>query len=190
MALEIEAKYRLDDPETLPVRLRECGARRMGAVLETNHYFDRPGGEMRRSDCGLRVRVAESTDPDAAGSPKVTVTYKGPRRPGALKVREEIEFGADDGDAAAAMLEALGFARALTFQKRRESWRLGSCRVELDELPYLGHFAEIEGPDEAAVMAAARQLGLDDLPVERTAYSTLIGAYRDEAKLGSGPITF
>ena len=189
MPLEIEAKYRLDDPDAVRDRLRACGVRRIGAVLETNYYFDRPDGGMRWADCGLRIRVAESAEPGVA-APKVTVTYKGPRKPGPLKVREEIEFAADDADAAAAVLEALGLVRALSFQKRRESWRMESCEIVLDELPYLGHFAEIEGPDEAAVMAVAGRLGLSDLPLERTAYSTLISAYRDEANLAPGLIAF
>jgi adenylate cyclase class IV len=50
----------------------------------------------------------------------------------------------------------------MSFQKRRTTYRLGRCLVELDELPMLGAFIEIEGPSERQVFAVAGKLGLGD----------------------------
>ena len=33
---------------------------------------------------------------------------------------------------------ALGFERVLLFEKDRESWELGKCKVELDTMPVFG----------------------------------------------------
>jgi adenylate cyclase class 2 len=194
VALEIEAKFRLADLEPLRQRLRECGARRLGAVLETNQYFDFPSGKLRSGDRGLRLRVAEPTNADAAGKPvgssEVRVTYKGPRHAGALKIREELEFRADDATAVAEVLQALGLAATLAFQKRRESWELDGCRVELDELPILGRFMEIEGPSGQAIAAVAEKLQAADLPMEQTPYSVMLHEHIRRAGLPGGPITF
>ena len=67
--------------------------------------------------------------------------------------------------------------RTLTFQKRRESWRLGECSVELDEVPFLGMYVEIEGPDEHVVMEAREALGLAEQPIIKTAYISLLADY-------------
>ena len=37
--------------------------------------------------------------------------------------------------------------------------------VELDELPVIGRFVEVEGPDEAAITAVVRRLGLTGPPI-------------------------
>ena len=188
MAQEIEAKYRVEDHAELRRRLREASARPLGRVLETNSFFDTPQGTLRQQDRGLRIRAAVPIDEQNAAIPgrpaRTTITYKGPRLESRWKVRQEIELVVDDAATAEALLEALGFVRALSFQKRRESWRLDDCAVELDELPYLGRFVEIEGPD-ASIEGVARRLGLADLPVEKAAYSTLLHELSRQRGLGA-----
>ena len=114
MPLEIEAKFKVDDPDALRRRLLDAGAKPAGKMLEHNTYFDLPGGQLRRSDRGLRIRVNESLE----GETWTVLTHKGPRRPGELKVRTETEVGVDSLEAAAAVLESLGYERVLAFQKR------------------------------------------------------------------------
>ncbi len=82
----------------------------------------------------------------------------------------------DNASAASLILEELGFTAMLIFEKRRESWELGSCKVELDELPYLGAFVEIEGEPEA-IDAVAKILGLGKTPIEKEGYAAMLGDY-------------
>ena len=171
MPLEIEIKLRVADHDLVRDRLRAAGAERVGVVTETNRFFD--DGSLAAGGCGLRVR----TNAGDAGQRHV-VTFKGPRQPGELKIREEIEFDTNDAAATAAVLEKLGLSPALSFAKTRETWRLGGCTVELDDLPELGRFTEIEGPTEAAVLAVRSTLGLDDAAVEPEGYATLIARRR------------
>ena len=52
-------------------------------------------------------------------------------------------------------------ARCSASRSAARSWKLGGCTVELDELPHLGTFVEIEGPSEAAILKVRDQLQLD-----------------------------
>ncbi len=180
MAQEIEGKFRVASHETVRIRLREAGAERLGLVVETNHIFDDAARSMLASDCGLRVRALEVLDGVARPS---TVTYKGRRTGGAFKRREEIETTVGDPSAMCALLARLGFVEALCYQKRRESWRLDRCEVDLDDLPHLGLFVEIEGPDEAAIEAARLALGLTGEPVIHASYIALLIAHCRERGL-------
>lgn len=188
MADEIEAKYRVIDHDPVRRLLRQAGAQLDQRVLETNVFFDRPDRSLRRQDCGLRIRIARPIDNrnrlfDAEPA-RTTLTYKGPRREGLWKIRQEIELRITDAAAGREMLEALGLGVMLTFEKRRESWRLNGCCVELDELPYLGSFVEIEGPAEKIPQVACT-LGLADHPLEKSPYTLLLDDMARQKGLGN-----
>ncbi|HTW93825.1 MAG TPA: class IV adenylate cyclase [Tepidisphaeraceae bacterium] len=177
MGLEIEAKMKVDDLQTIRLRLEAAGAVLEGQVMETNTFFDTPDGKLRQEDKGLRLRA--NCD-HADGEVTHVVTFKGPRQPGALKTRPETEFTVDDPHAAAELFESLGYGKTLTFQKRRQTWQYLGCKVELDELPHLGVFVEVEGPTPEKVMHARQALGLADQPIIKTGYIALLMNYLTE----------
>ena len=72
------------------------------------------------------------------------------------------------------LLKALGFEQTMLFEKDRDSWEYGGCKVELDTLPRLGRFMEIEGPSERAVKAVQKELKLEDLPPVRANYAHMV----------------
>jgi len=173
VAIEVEAKFRLADPDAMRRALDAAGAQASETVLEHNTYYDRPDGSLRRADCGLRLRTAEGPD----GTTRTTMTYKGPRRTGELKVRPEAEVLVDGLAAAEELLAGLGFVPTMAFQKRRRNFQLGDAVVSLDELPELGFFLEIEAPDAGAVQAARRVLGLANAPTVTDTYVALVGRH-------------
>ena len=177
MAIETEAKFRLADPQAMRQRLLAAGGEPLGIVLENNTFFDTPQGDLRRADCGVRSRTAETT----AGGRWASMTYKGPRREGPLKVRPEHEIAIDSPDAARAILAGLGYQPTISFEKRRESFALGPARVEIDELPELGWFMEIEADDEAAVQAAREKLALTDEPTVVATYLAMVAEHLEAA---------
>ena len=69
----------------------------------------------------------------------------------------------------------------LLFEKRRESWRLDDCKVELDELPQIGTFVEIEGASEDTVQAAREKLGLGDEASITEGYASMVSRKLGEA---------
>lgn len=183
MPFEVEAKIKVDAHEAIQARLAALGARRLGSVLEKNAIFDDPSGSLFKRDCGLRVRTCRHND----GRSSATLTFKGPQQPGPLKRRQEIELAITESAAARELLRGLGYLEVLGFEKRRETWELqpsedrqkspsasAPCRVELDELPHLGRFVEIEGPSEAAIEDARASLGLSDHPLIRATYVALL----------------
>src|ERR1700722_7111130 len=96
MGLEIEAKMQVTDLAVVRARLKSAGAKFVGKRQETNIFFDTPDANLRASDKGLRLRGNRGLK---TGHTEYVVTFKGPRRPGKLKSRPEIEFTVDDPDA-------------------------------------------------------------------------------------------
>src|SRR5947207_15407601 len=91
MPIEIETKIKVESLQPMRARLCEIGATRVGDVLATNTFLDGRDRTLLKGDRGLRVR--ENRDV-ATGTTRHAVTYKGPRRAGPLKRREEREVEA------------------------------------------------------------------------------------------------
>ena len=187
MAVEIEVKLSVLELNTPRARLVELGAQRLGKYLETNVFLDTEDRTLLAADEGLRLRHKKNLE---TSQNEFIITYKGPRQPGALMAREEIEFTGSDGDQAKAFLAALSFSPTLSFEKRRESWQFADCKVELDEVPHLGTFVEIEGPSEASVESTRKTLRLESLPVITKSYAALLADFLDEHRMTTRSITF
>jgi adenylate cyclase class 2 len=178
MPVEIEAKIAIPDFAAIRRRLRKLGAKPQGKARELNRFYDTPGHHLRRVDQGLRIRTAwHSTE----GTSHV-VTFKGPRQKGKYKSREELEFITDDPEATAAIFQKLGYILELAFEKRRESWKLGRCKIELDELPQIGKFLEVEGPGEAVIGGVLEKLGIQDKPSLTRGYASMVAHLLQKSK--------
>ncbi|MEM7576336.1 MAG: class IV adenylate cyclase [Planctomycetota bacterium] len=170
MSIEIEAKLRLADRGAMLERLASLDAKPIATFEEMNTFFDDTNGRLKTSDQGLRVRIETHDNGDIY----IYVTHKGPRAHGQLKSRSETELVVSDADRAAALMGALGYHPVIAFEKRRQRFELDRCRVELDTLPYIGEFIEIEGPSDDAVMAVRGKLGLADEPLIKASYIALL----------------
>lgn len=107
---------------------------------------------------------------------------EGSRGRGAEGARRGGECQMDDSAAGMLrLLTALGYEPWLTFEKIRESWRFESCAIELDTVPLVGRFVEIEAPDEAAIRRGLDLLGLNPVGSIKTSYAGLL-ANRMEGK--------
>lgn len=187
MSVELEAKIKVDSHDAVRAALTGQRAHCLGRVLEINRIFDTADRTLLAGGRGLRIRTCCAEQGD---DPPATMTYKGPRIQGPLKKREEIEITVDDPHAAQELLGALGFVEAVYFEKRRETWRLGDCTIELDEVPYLGLFIEIEGPDEAAVRQSQQALGFGDCETVPRSYISLLVEHCRQSGLPAGRIIF
>ncbi|HVT89378.1 MAG TPA: class IV adenylate cyclase [Tepidisphaeraceae bacterium] len=187
MPTEIEAKMKVENLEPTRQRLRDRGAEQLSKAFETNIFFDTEKRELLAQDKSLRVRHERD---ERDGAEKVKITFKGPQLKGELKSRDERELKVENLGDALALFEGLGYRRTLTFQKRRESWKLEDCQIELDELPNIGTFVEIEGPNEQAVMQMRTLLELDQMPLIRRGYTALLTEDLKKRNINSGVITF
>ncbi len=187
MPVEIETKLKVESLEAVRERLRAAGAVFVRDVTERNLQYDSADGQLQRGDSVLRIR---SLEVHRGAALPATLTYKGPRLPGRVKRRTEIELPVPDAESAACLLEALGYVRLCVLEKRRETWQLAPCHVELDELPYLGSFVEIEGPDEASITRVQQELSLSSRPHIGEGYIALLHGHCQGHGLPFAELTF
>jgi len=163
MPVEIEKKYRLSTRQREEVlrRLPEIGAKRKGEDFEVNTLYTGDGLELGNSVLRLR-RIGK----------RGVLTFK-ERLPSAsgIKHQREEETRVDDPEAMELILEALGFAPALVYEKRRETWTLGKTEIVIDELPF-GLFMEIEGT-EADIRDVEHRVAIKRLRTEQLTYPRL-----------------
>jgi adenylate cyclase class 2 len=169
MYIEIEAKLKVDSFKGIEKRLKALGAEFLRERLHTDAYFDDEKSSLRKSDSAMRLRHQLIGRRD-----QVVITYKGPRRKGRFKQRQEIQFEVGDAELAEMFLVAIGYKRTLVYQKKRRVWHYRDCEIALDELPLLGKFIEIEGPGAQRIAAVQKKLGLDDLPHIHESYAVLM----------------
>jgi len=170
MPTEIEAKMAVRDPQAVRACIESLAGRPIAEMVQRDSFFDDANGRLKAGDCALRLRcqIIEGE------TPRLFVTYKGPQQQGQVKRREEIEFAIDNDPAVTSLFERLGYAPKFTYEKRRIRWKHDSCMIELDHIPYLGWFIEIEGPDETTVMRIREQLGLADQALLTTSYVCML----------------
>ncbi len=171
MGFEVELKFRVVDP----VALGQLLAGQAGGVVEPvdheDFYFAHPSRDFASTGEAFRIR-GEGT--------RNRITYKGPKRSGPTKTREEVEVefaqGLESRGELRTVFERLGFSVVASVRKRRASYELEvegrTLTVTVDHLEALGDFAEVETLvdseaelpfAQASVMALAHKLGLTEV---------------------------
>jgi adenylate cyclase class 2 len=179
MGFEVEIKFRDADHAAIERQLRAMGAVPGEVVAQEDVYLAHPARDFATTGEAFRLR----RDGDAN-----RLTYKGTKHAGPTKTREEVELAFEVGPDAwakmARLLEALDFRPVASVRKVRRPFHLERdglpVEVVLDRVAGLGDFAEVEALAEghgladaqAAVLALARELGLDD--VEPRSYLRMI----------------
>jgi len=186
---------------TVRERLIAAGATRNDVIRQRDVYYDAPHRAFAETDEALRIRHETTLAAEGEGSngddrwdggddgaltdddTSTAITYKGPLVEAASKTREEFETGVSDPEAAAGILDGLGFEPAATVEKRRERWTLDGATVTLDSVTDVGEFIEVEltvvdaaGIEDARdrAIAALDRLGLDADDQLRTSYLELL----------------
>lgn len=167
--LEIEVKFFIKDIEQLRRRLQKIGANRDGRVFERNLRFEDAAHSLRKNRSLLRLRQDDRN----------ILTFKrpGPGPAEGCKVFEEIETTVGDFEATAGILAALGYRCVQTYEKWRETFRMGAALICIDTMPF-GDFVEIEGA-AADIRALAGQLGFK---WEQRIVETYLGLFEALAK--------
>jgi len=188
MAHEIEAKFKVASHDAVRRALRREGGEYLSTVVQTDRYFDTAGRMLLGRDCGLRIRSLRCLRRGAgAVDVRPLLTAKGPGPTSkAAKVRQEVQTRLDDEAAVVEVLVAMGLAATFTVQKRRASYRLDGCEIELDELPLIGCFVEIEAPRESVIATMADRLGIEGPAITDHYISMLISACAEAGKPATG----
>ena len=111
---------------------------------------------------------------------RIYLTYKGPKRHGRFKTRQEISVATRDEKSLMQILSFLGFKEGASIAKKREIWEKGRLTVYLDYVQGLGNFVEVEFvgsaqvAGEAAINRAIHNLGLDAHKALKESYLELM----------------
>ena len=169
MCTEIEAKLKVDSLAETENKLGELGAKFLGEQLQTDYFFDDANETLTKSDRCLRLRKQKT-----GKNENYFLTYKGTKEKSNLKKRQEIESEISDAASFRKLLSALGYEQVLIVEKKRRLWQYENCEVALDQLPDLGDFVEIEGPDEKDIANVQDILGLAESPHISKSYASLL----------------
>jgi adenylate cyclase, class 2 len=167
--LEIELKIKVDSLEPIAQKLKQLNAKFQGDYLQTDAYYDDPEESLINSDRCLRIRKHKNHLGEA-----IELTYKGARENHRFKTRREIGLKVEKAAELAELFGELGYKERLTIEKKRALWDFGGCKVALDELPLLGTFVEIEGPDDNTIEKAQNVLGLGNFKHIPESYAHLM----------------
>lgn len=151
---EREVKLRFDTPAQARAAVVAAGAIPIHARrLQQDSLFDTDDESLKRQRSVLRIR---------RDGPTSILTFKGPVQPGPMKLREEIETAAADGDMLRAIFDRLGLRSWFRYEKYREEFTAEGVIIAVDETP-VGTFVEIEGTSDGIyAMAAAMGKGVGD----------------------------
>lgn len=169
MQQEIEVRFLRVDYDELRKKLRKAGARQKHPMRSMKRVIiDYPDQRLqKRKGSWAFVRLR-----DEGG--RVLLTYK-LIQDDAKYSTHEIEVEVSSYDKTLELFEAIGLKVISEQHTRREVWECNGCEVSLDDWPWLPPMAEIEGPDEPALQAAAEQLGL---AWSDAIYGNVVTAYR------------
>ena len=171
MGYEVEVKYRVTNPSALADRLIALGATGGGSSEHSDLYLAHPVRNFAATDEALRLRRVGDEN---------RITYKGPKRPGPTKTREELEIpfavGPEAFDLLSRLFDRVGFRPVAVVDKNRREFAMERgdrpLSVTIDDAGDLGTFAEVEAlaaddadlPEaQSAVIGLAAELGLSQV---------------------------
>jgi adenylate cyclase class 2 len=156
MAVEIEAKLKVEQLAPYNELLLQLGAQLQGSYEQFDTFYEQPEKKLLQAGSGLRLRREQGKN-----NCKNILCFKGPTQKSNYKRREEIQIEVNDANQVAILLDRLGYKPVLTVEKNRTVWNFNKCLVCLDEVNGLGSFVEIEGQTEDDISAVAVRLKLD-----------------------------
>lgn len=149
---EIEVRFLEVDHIALKKRLFELGAQDLGEdYLKEILFYHKDSVfsdnkkrmvRIRQSKSGIQLAMKHQLERSATGM-------------------KEIEFGVDDVEKTKLFLEENGWYFARFVEKKRHSFKLNNVEIDLDMLPKVPPFVEIEGESEGELKETATLLGLN-----------------------------
>jgi len=169
MPKEIETKFKISCQDTFRKALKKIGAKFLSKEFEQDVYYRAPAAQCSAGTVRLRAmgRKGLFTIKGSAGMP-ASRTYK---------IREELEVSVDDVKLFGEMLAKLGFLPRFRKEKIRETYKCKDAKILIDEIPFIGFYAEIEAP-KGRIKELARSLGLDMSKAIPDTYMELFGYYK------------
>ena len=165
---EIEVKVFLtkNGIELLKKRLKALNAKKRPLVFEKNFIYDFADDSLFKSGRLLRLRFVGK---------KCLMTLKEPI-PGTekskFKSKKETEslMPYSDGEKTRKLFERSGLLQKWRYDKKREGYELGKISIDIDTLPAIGTFVEVEAKSGKELSAGLRKLGLENEKLSKESY--------------------
>jgi len=169
MINETELKLRLGSQAQMNRALAWCEQHLgKGSRLEQrDEYYDTAGEDLRNHDLSLRLRTVNGKTLVAMKSPRVFLTEN-------IHDRIELEFAAADRSDVLQTIERYGLKPTAITEKVRWKFEKDDFTVMLDQLPFIGCFAEIEAPNVGRINDVVAMLGLSPSDGINKNYSELL----------------
>lgn len=152
MRPEIEAKFLRVNFGDIRQKLKAVGAVCEQPMRLMRRALIEPPALLKKGrDAFLRIR--DEGD-------KVTLTFK-EYKDKTITGTHELEIIVDDFERTVELFKQLGYPIQTYQESKRETWRLGSSEVVLDEWPWLAPYIEIEDETIKAVRQTAELLGFE-----------------------------
>jgi len=163
---EIEVKFLNIDPDDLEIKLRGMGATKVGEFFYRWSTFDYPDWRLDKAASWLRLR--DEGD-------KIMLTFK--QRLGADAHdgttndtgMEEVEVAVSSFEGTVDLLHRLGFVEKHYAEKRRARYERDGVEYDIDTLPEVKPYLEIEAPSWEQIDKAIAALQLD--PADKKIFS-------------------
>ncbi len=165
--IEIEIKFKVEDPIKICNLLVRCGAKQYPKEREVDFSFDTYDRLLSRQAKLLRLRKTDK---------ETLLTFKGPIIASRFKKREEINIRLDDFKRTQDLLNQIGFVGSFTKEKIRQRFSLKDTEVYLDRLPFIGYYLEIEGRDKN-ILNLSKRLKLDMTEAIKESYNQLFNLF-------------
>ncbi len=116
-----------------------------GKKYEKTINFDTADEHIAKDDARLRVRIIGNSPKD--NSSHIEFCHKKRIKTGDIKKEEEIEVSfSTDISTFQNILKKMGYSQRDSYERYRETYRLGDVKITLDEFPF-GYLLEIEGSE-------------------------------------------
>ena len=152
LMLEKEVKFLEVDVPAITHCLHRAGAERVFEGVMDAVYFDHQSASLAKKGRSVRLR--------AKGEDLIELTVKEKRKKNGVKVCEEAEVIVSCRDQMEQILRLLGLVPFRRIRKKRISYMLDGAHVELDTLPDIPTFIEIEAARISVIRQTASLLGL------------------------------
>jgi adenylate cyclase class 2 len=168
MALEIELKTRIDEPDRVKTRLNRLGIYKCEYEKEDVYWFfapkaagtasrplREPGNSPSLPPSGLRIRRETALFPGGRTAARTLITYKFREIQVGIETNDEREFEVSRAEMFEDLLRRLGLEPGISKHKRGWAWYCGEdsgngaaadrgIRAELSEVRHLGWYLELE----------------------------------------------
>ena len=169
MLKEIEVRFRIREKKTACRIEDRC---RMTAAIPVKHYirdeyYDTLDRQLRSVNLTVRIRKTSNSTILVVKGPNITNTY-------GFRHRIELELEVTNYDSLLEQLTSKELVMNMVIEKVRTEYVIDKCNIAIDEIPFIGSFVEIEGPNTGAIDMVRKQLELSDSMIVIDSYRELL----------------